>query len=45
MIKTIPLNYKISGTTIFLPFKVICSVTDKKFFGEVVIEYSPNKKH
>lgn len=44
MIKTIPLNYKISGTTIFLPFKAICSVTDKKFSGEVIIEYSPNKK-
>ena len=44
MIKTIPLNYKISGTTIFLPFKAVCSITDKKFSGEVIIEYSPNKK-
>lgn len=44
MIKTISLNYKISGTTIFLPFKAICSVTDKEFSGEVIIEYSPNKK-
>jgi len=44
VIKTIPLNYKISGTTIFLPFKAVCSITDKKFSGEVIIEYSPNKK-
>lgn len=44
MIKTIPLNFKISGTTIFLPFKAICSVTDKEFSGEVVIEYVPDKK-
>ncbi len=44
MIKTIPLKYKISGTSIFLPFKAICSVTDKEFSGEVIIEYSPNKK-
>lgn len=44
MIKTIPLNFKISGTTISLPFKAICSVTDKEFSGEVIIEYYPNKK-
>ncbi len=44
MIKTIPLEYKISGTSISLPFKAICSVTDKEFSGEVIIEYSPNKK-
>jgi len=44
MIKTISLNYKISGTTIFLPFKAVCSITNKEFSGEVIIEYSPNKK-
>ena len=44
MIKTIPLIFKISGTKIFLPFKAICSVTDKEFSGEVIIEYHPNKK-
>lgn len=44
MIKTIPLEFKISGTKIFLPFKAICSVTDKEFSGEVIIEYQPDKK-
>jgi len=44
VIKTIPLNYKISGTIIFLPFKAICSVTDKEFSGEVNIEYYPRNK-
>lgn len=44
MIETISLNYKISGTKIFLPFKAICSVTDKEFSGDVVIEYHPKDK-
>lgn len=44
MIKTISLNYKISGTIISLPFRAICSITDKEFSGEVIIEYFPNKK-
>lgn len=43
MIETIPLNFKISGTKIFLPFKAICSVTDKEFSGDVVVEYHPKK--
>jgi NADPH-dependent 7-cyano-7-deazaguanine reductase QueF len=38
------INYKISGTKIYLPFKAICSVTDKEFSGEIVIEYCPNNK-
>ncbi len=41
MIKSIPLDYKISGTKIFLPFKAICSVTNKSFSGNVIIEYHP----
>jgi NADPH-dependent 7-cyano-7-deazaguanine reductase QueF len=44
MIGTIPLDYKISGTKIFIPFKAICSVTDKEFSGDVVIEYHPKKR-
>jgi len=41
--KTISLDCKISGTKIFLPFKAICSVTNKEFSGEVIIEYHPKK--
>jgi len=41
--KTIPLDFKISGTKIFLPFKALCSVTDKQFSGEIIIEYHPDK--
>lgn len=44
MIESIPLNFKVSGTKIFLPFKAICSVTDKEFSGDVIIEYAPKKK-
>lgn len=43
-IKTIPINFKISGTKIFLPFKTVCTVTDKEFSGEIVIEYCPVDK-
>jgi NADPH-dependent 7-cyano-7-deazaguanine reductase QueF len=41
--KTIKINCNISGTKIYLPFGAICSVTNKKFTGEVVIEYHPKK--
>jgi NADPH-dependent 7-cyano-7-deazaguanine reductase QueF len=44
LIKTIPLSYKITGTIITLPFKSICSVTDKEFSGDIIIEYSPSNK-
>jgi len=43
MINSIPLPYKISGTKITIPFKAICSVTDKEFNGEIIIEYRPDK--
>lgn len=42
-IKTIKLDCTISGTKIYLPFKAICSVTNKEFSGEVIIEYHPKK--
>jgi len=42
--KTIDINFSISGTKITIPFSTICSVTNKKFEGNVVIEYHPNKK-
>jgi NADPH-dependent 7-cyano-7-deazaguanine reductase QueF len=42
MIKSIPLDYKISGTKIFLPFEAICSVTNKSFSGNIIIEYHPH---
>lgn len=41
MINSIPLPYKISGTKITIPFKAICSVTDKEFGGDIIIEYHP----
>jgi len=44
MINSIPLPYKISGTKITISFKAICSVTDKEFGGDIVIEYHPAKK-
>ena len=41
--KTITIGFDISGTRIYLPFKAICTVTNKEFSGEVVIEYHPAK--
>lgn len=42
--KKIILDFPISGTKISVPFQAICSLTDKKFGGEIVIEYCPAKK-
>lgn len=42
--KKIILDLPISGTRINVPFSAICSLTNKKFEGEVVIEYYPIKK-
>lgn len=42
--ETIDINFPISGTKIAIPFGAICSVTDKAFEGNVIIEYHPNKK-
>lgn len=44
MIDSISLSYKISGTKIIIPFKAICSVTDKEFGGDIIIEYHPINK-
>jgi len=44
MIDSIPLDFKISGSKIFIPFKAICTVTDKEFSGEIIVEYVPQKK-
>jgi len=44
MIKTLTIKYPISGTKIFLPFSAICSVTDKEFGGDIIIEYYPKTK-
>lgn len=43
-VDTISVDFKVSGTQIFIPFKAVCSVTDKEFSGEVVIEYAPKNK-
>jgi NADPH-dependent 7-cyano-7-deazaguanine reductase QueF len=42
--KKIILDLPISGTRINVPFSAICSLTNKKFGGKVVIEYCPVKK-
>ncbi len=44
MIDKLKINFKISGTKISIPFETICSVTDKKFNGFVIVEYCPNKE-
>ncbi len=41
---TISVGFRVSGTKIFIPFKAICSVTDKEFSGKVIIEYTPKTK-
>lgn len=43
-VDVISIDFKVSGTRIFIPFKAICSVTDKEFSGEIVIEYTPESK-
>lgn len=43
-VDTISIGFRVSGTKIFIPFKAICSVTNKEFSGEVIIEYFPKNK-
>lgn len=43
-VDTISIGFRVSGTKIFIPFKAICSVTNKEFSGEVIIEYAPKNK-
>lgn len=42
--KTIDINFPISGSKITIPFSAVCSVTNKVFKGNIIIEYRPNKK-
>ncbi len=42
--KTINIDFYISGTRITIPFSAICSITNKKFEGNIIIEYHPKKK-
>jgi len=42
--KTLDIDFSISGTKITLPFNAICSVTNKGFEGNIIIEYRPDKK-
>lgn len=44
MIQTLDIAFSISGTKIVLPFSAVCTVTDKPFDGDVVIEYVPDHK-
>lgn len=43
-VDTISIGFGVSGTKIFIPFQAVCSVTNKEFCGEVIIEYSPKNK-
>jgi NADPH-dependent 7-cyano-7-deazaguanine reductase QueF len=42
--KTIDINFFISGTKITIPFNANCSITNKAFSGNIIIEYYPSKK-
>jgi len=42
--KTIQLNYKISGIKIEIPFSAVCSIINNDFCGFIVIEYRPDRK-
>jgi len=42
--KTLDIDFSISGTKITIPFNAICSVTKKGFEGNIIIEYRPDKK-
>lgn len=44
MVKTINIDYNVSGTKIFIPFTATCSLTNEQFSGDVIIEYHPAKK-
>lgn len=43
-VDTISIGFRVSGIKVFIPFKAVCSVTNKEFSGEVVIEYVPKTK-
>ena len=42
--ETIDIDFLISGTRITIPFTAICSITNQKFMGDIIIEYRPSKK-
>ena len=42
--KTLRINFPISGTRITIPFKAVCSVTNTEFEGNIVIEYHLDTK-
>lgn len=42
--KTIEIDFPVSGTKITIPFNAVCSITDKAFRGNIVIEYHPDKR-
>ncbi len=44
MVKAIKLNFKISGTKLTIPFKSICSIINKPFIGDIIVEYHPKSK-
>jgi NADPH-dependent 7-cyano-7-deazaguanine reductase QueF len=42
--KSIDINFPISGTKIIIPFNAICSISNQRFYGNIIIEYHPKKK-
>ena len=41
MVKKIKIDYKISGTKMEIPFNSICSIINKPFTGNIIVEYHP----
>ena len=41
MIEKIKIEYKISGTKLTIPFNSICSIINKPFDGNIIVEYHP----
>jgi len=41
MIEKIKIDYKISGTKLTIPFSSVCSIIEKPFEGNIIIEYHP----
>ena len=41
LLETMKINFPISGTRIFIPFKAVCSLSDMEFSGKIIVEYHP----
>lgn len=43
MLEKLKLDFKISGTKLTIPFESICTLTNKKFSGDIISEYTPQE--